>query len=79
MSNFATGNLRDMYRMFYNTKKLESLDLSKFSTVSADNLTEIFTNINEGRNVTIILDIDKCKEMKDHLPENAQIVKPITP
>ncbi len=44
MSNLNTSEVTNMKQMFYNCKKLTSLDLSSFNTEKATDMTEMFGN-----------------------------------
>ena len=44
-NNFDTSKVTDMYRMFYNTTSLTSLDLSGFDMSSATDTTEMLANM----------------------------------
>ena len=81
ISNFNTRLVDDMNKMFYDTKSLKYLDISKFITTGLgnDTLKDIFTNINNGKNMSMVVDTeDKCKNLKDFIPENVKIIKPNT-
>ena len=44
LTNLNTQNVTDMYALFYNCPKLESLDLSNFKTESVTDMMQMFTN-----------------------------------
>ena len=44
LTNLNTQNVTDMYALFYNCSKLESLDLSNFNTENVTEMRQMFTN-----------------------------------
>ena len=44
LTNLNTQNVTDMYGLFYNCQKLESLDLSNFNTENVTEMEQMFTN-----------------------------------
>ena len=44
LTNLNTQNVTDMYGLFYNCQKLESLDLSNFNTENVAEMEQMFTN-----------------------------------
>ena len=44
LTNLNTQNVTDMYALFYNCQKLESLDLSNFNTGNVTDMKQMFTN-----------------------------------
>ena len=44
LTNLNTQNVTDMYALFYNCQKLESLDLSNFNTENVTEMRQMFTN-----------------------------------
>ena len=76
LSKLNTKYTVNMTEMFYNTLKLQNLDLSKFETPFIESFDRIFENINNNKEMTIIIDEDKCVNIKDSIPNYAKKVKP---
>ena len=55
LSKFKTANIREIAKAFYNTLKLEYLDISGFNPEDLANYTDAFKNINNGNNMTIVV------------------------
>ena len=76
LSNMNTKFSVNMTEMFYNTLKLQNLDLSKFDTTFVESFDRMFENINNNKEMTIIIDEDKCANIKDSIPSYVKKVKP---
>ena len=76
LSNIDTSNTINMVEMFSNTLNLENLDIRNFTDNADGNYDKMFENINNGQEMTVIIDEDKCPKILKSLPENAKKEKP---
>jgi surface protein len=76
LSKISTSKTVNMVEMFSNTLALQKLDIRNFSDNEEGNYENMFENINNGTEMTVIIDEAKCQKISNSLPDYVKKEKP---
>ena len=76
LSKISTSKTVNMVEMFSNTLALQKLDIRNFSDNVEGNYEKMFENINNGKEMTVIIDEEKCQKISKSLPDYVKKEKP---